>query len=150
MGRGLDVFNCAESTERHRGRNRSINTLRRHKVAHGSLEPCLLPENQATSLAAIMSRSVTAQSLEVYGVLHATDAPSLSVLTGLVRTLEYSKPAAAVLRHLRHESQVFQAATRVERRKNFSLSANLHPFSGLQVQFVIVACATRGHCILTL
>src|SRR5882672_6307942 len=55
-------------------------------------------------------------------------------IAGLVRPFVDTKALAAECKHLRHEGHIFKAALFVKRRQDFLRAADLHPFSGLQVE----------------
>src|SRR6266481_9230510 len=94
-----------------------------------------------------MPRSITPQTFQVHGVFHATDAPSLDVVARLVRSFEDPEPLATVLKHLRHEREIPQATLFVERRQDFILTADFHPFSNSQIQNFRPVRVTFMHCI---
>src|SRR5260370_25613861 len=55
-------------------------------------------------------------------------------IASLVRPFVDTKTPAAKCEHLRHEGHIFQAAIFVKRRQDFLTAADLHRFSGLQVE----------------
>src|SRR5262249_54874452 len=95
-------------------------------------EPCLLPEDQTSSLTPIMGRSITAVVLQVDGARHLPTADAYGRITGLVGPFANSHCNSAILKHLRHEGQLIEPAVGVQSRENLLLRSYLHPLTGTE------------------
>jgi hypothetical protein len=128
------ILGIADSVRAYCKRGRSPKTFRGDNTVFYALQPRFLPENQTTRLAPIVTRSVAARILKMHRVLHSANAPLLGVFAGFVGALIYAKPSPTVLKHLRHEREIFQAAIFVQGREDFLATANFHPFAGAEIQ----------------
>jgi hypothetical protein len=96
-----------------------------------ALEPGLLPEQQARSLATIVGGAVTAQRLKMNRVFYS---PRLAAGAGTVGAPQHTKPLPAVLLHLGHERKTVQFAVEIEANGYFRRASNRDQITGFQVK----------------
>ena len=99
-----------------------------------ALEPGLLPEQQARSLATIVGGAVTAQRLKMNRVLFSPRLPARASTVGAPRHAELP---AAVFLHLRHERETVEPSFGVECSHDFGCTPYRDQFTRLQVQTVL-------------
>lgn len=94
------------------------------------LQPIILPENKAGSLATPVAGAITSCACEVYSRGHFSSSLSgnlLNGIAGLVRRFRNLESQATVTEHLWHERQGVHLPSLVKRRKYFFGGQDLNP-----------------------
>ncbi len=101
----------------------------------GSLEPGLLPVNEAGILASAVRGAVTPHPFEMYGVLHPVHTSPTDGVAKLVGHLADGQLLSTELQHLWHEWQGVELAVLIQCRKNLGLASHLHKFADAKAEF---------------
>jgi len=104
-----------------------------HKVRGHLFEPCLIPEEQTTSIAIAVGSAIASDPRQVHRIFDAAQAPLLDVVASFVGAHEHAKTLAAILQHFGHEGHGVKLAVLVESGKNLLATSDFNQFAGNKV-----------------